>query len=346
MNSKLLNRIAAFHHRNDLECEEEKGSNEHGWLGFVLSLLIPVVVLKWYLEMVPEALAEPGFGGSPVFDMSYFGRYDIPDKGVVAWAGFVCGEGRLGSFFAVSPCTTFSLAFHSHLKPYSTSLDINLQHPRVGLGDALAPHCGRWLMNEERSKACGVPETSRRSEWGWTPKWKLFIKCLVRKCSRSHDHITYDGKYTQPSAAYWQGLACVLALAWSRRFEVIVGKGAYVSIALGLGDGVSYEVFLASTCQTKAAWRWIGTSFISAQETVVAPWAREAEALQRGDLFLVFPSVPNGAPCASAGGRCYSVNRDTNRAKVFCIIVRFEEVGSEMLAPLAPVLLQMDDLFH
>ena len=112
----------------------------------------------------------------------------------------------------------------------------------------------RWLKQWRRLLALGAKEAFLASCMYGSVHQKEFVfvgvnvkvELLERRCSRNHDHIRIEGRYTRPSAVYCDGLADALAkffrdhlLAHRRseeRLDVHVG---------GLEDQISNELCLS-----------------------------------------------------------------------------------------------------
>ena len=340
-NPKLQSRTAALHRIHDAHFEEEDVFEEREEEGEEVSrpigLYFDFIELCGGAGVVSRELVRLGCVCGPVFDISYSKRYDITDKRVFAWIAFMCEEGRLKSFLAAPPCTTFSPAAHPCLRTYKLPLGIDPSHPRVVHGNAMAFSCGGLLMVAKRTRTPGMMETPRRSKLRWTPQWKqlkslgadevLLASCeygsphqkefafltvamnarsLARKCSRTHKRITIEGRYTKPSATYCEGLARALALVFVKHIEAISESATEGAKVQGLEDVLSNEVLLSSSWQPRASWKWRGSSHINILEAAAALRAHEAEALRGGDFRFVSFIDSNVALCAITRGRSSS----------------------------------------
>ena len=340
-NPRLQSRTAALHRIHDEAFEEVDHEDEQIWhdeeIDRPVGLCFDFIELCGGAGVVTKEACRLGLTCGPIFDLSYSRRYDITDRRVFSWVTFMCEEGRLLSFLAAPPCTTFSPAAHPCLRTYRQPLGIDPKHPRVVHGNKMAFSCMGLLLVGKRTKTPGMMETPRRSKLRWTPQWKrlrvlgadevhlasceygsphqkelalltvsMRAQSLARKCSRNHAHIRIEGKFTKPSATYCAGLATALARTFAK--HVLWRKEADEATGgkQGLEDVLTNEVLLSSNWEVYASWKWKGSSHINILETAAALRAYEAEALKGGDLRFVSMIDSHVALCALTRGRSAS----------------------------------------
>ena len=340
-NPRLQSRTMALHRIRD-ESYEELDVDDF-WPEDVPEVSRPIGLRFGFIEIcggagvVTRALCELGVVCGPVLDISYSRRYDICDKRVFSWLAFMCEEGRLRSFLAAPPCTTFSPAAHPCLRTYKQPLGLDPRHPRVIHGNDMAFSCLGLLMVAKRTHTPGMMETPRRSKLRWTPQWKALRRLgadevhlascaygsihqkefalitmsmdarrLGKRCSRDHRHIRIEGKFTKPSATYCHGLAVALARVFAD--HILVVEEAYEAFQepRGLEDALSNEVLLSSPWEVVASWKWKGSAHINLLEMASALRAYEAEAIRGGDLRFVEMIDSHVALCALTRGRSSS----------------------------------------
>ena len=203
-NPRLQTKTAALHRIRHADFEEVEQKDDLPWAEE--SAPRPVGLRYDFIELcggagvVTEELTKLGAVCGPVFDLSYSRRYDITDRRVFAWVAFMCEEGRLRSFMAAPPCTTFSPAAHPCLQTYKKPLGIDPRHPRVVHGNDMAFSCMGLLMVGKRTKTPRMMETPRRSKLRWTPQW---IRLRALGADEVHLASCAYGSPHQRSLLYW-----------------------------------------------------------------------------------------------------------------------------------------------
>ena len=195
--------------------------------------------------------------------------------------------------------------------------------------------CMSLMLVAMRLGVCGMLENPRRSKMRWTPHWRrlralgakevhlascaygsphqkefalmtVSMNCasLAEKCSRDHQHIPIQGKYTKPSAVYCHGLAVAIAKVFFAHFALMQNLSATTAInASGLEDVLTNEVAVGSSWQEGSSWTWRGSSHINVLEVAAAVRTLEAEALRGGDARFVNLVDSNVALCVLKRGR-------------------------------------------
>ena len=320
-NPRLQSRTAALHRIKDAWFEEVEETNswdpDHLHVDHPVGLSFDFIEVCGGAGVVTKQLVLRGVVCGPILDISYSKRYDITDRRVFEWLAFMLEEGRLKTLMAAPPCATFSPAAFPSLRSYRKPLGYNLTHPRVVHGNDMAFSCLGLLMVGKSSPS--MMETTRRSKLRWTPQWKqpraigadevhlasceygsphqkefalitvaMNARSLARKCSRNHEHIRIQGKYTKPSATYCEGLACAIAEVFKKHILAIAHQDFSHDLKTqGLEDILTNEVLLCSEWRTLSSWKWRGSSHINILETAAAMRAHEEEALRGGDIRFV-----------------------------------------------------------
>ena len=150
------------------------------------------------------------------------------------------------------------------------------------------------MMTARRTGAFGMGETPLRSKMRWLKVWKRIValgaseilldSCaygsihqkgfcflainmnasgLSKRCTKDHEHVRIEGRFTKNSAIYCDGLASALARCFR---DPIVSKINLESVVdfkkEGLEDIVTNDVCQTHEwCLTKQ-WRWRGRSYI------------------------------------------------------------------------------------
>ena len=112
---------------------------------------------------------------------------------------------------------------------------------------------------------------------------------MARPCTRDHDHVRIQGKFTKGSATYCDGLA--RALAETFRDHLLRREKAERSAELkadGLEDVVSNDLALSYNWVTEDAWRWKGKSHINILESASTLRLMRKLARGGGDVRAVY----------------------------------------------------------
>ena len=340
-NLALQSRTASLHRIHDASFEELEEEDDQGPDTDVhrpIGLSFDFIELCGGAGVVTKQMILLGFVCAPVFDISYSRRYDVTNRKVFAWIAFMCESGRLRSFLAAPPCTTFSPAAHPCLRSYKQPLGFDRRHPRVLQGNDLAFSCLGTMLVARRTRTPGMLETTRRSKLRWTPQWigmkrlgadeihlasceygsphqkefalltvSMNAKSLAKKCSRQHVHVRVQGKYTKASATYCEGLARAIAQVFARHLRKRAGLETEChNTSAGLEDALSNEVLRGADWEEISSWNWKGSSHINILEVAAALRAYEKEALRGGDLRFVEMVDSNVALCSLVRGRSSS----------------------------------------
>ena len=341
-NPVFPSRTAALHRLHDEWFEEEEDKREEALLEEdvkrPLGLHFDFIEICGGAGVVTKALEDLGVSCGPIFDLSYSLQYDITNKRVFEWLAFMCEEGRLRSFMAAPPCTTFSPAAHPALRSYKKPLGFCRRHPRVLHGNALAFSSMGLMMVARRTRVCGMLETTRTSKIRWTPQWKrlraagadevhlascsygsqhqkefalltvwMMAQSLAKKCTRDHSHIRIQGQFTKASATYCPGLARAIANVFAQHLRCRAIEEQELDLrAEGLEDALSNDVLLGSDWKVEDSWRWKGSSHINLLEIASVLRSYEHEAKGGGDSRFTNFVDSNVGLCALTRGRSSS----------------------------------------
>ena len=190
----------------------------------------------------------------------------------------------------------------------------------------------------KRNDAMGLLEQPRRSKMRWLDIWKALVelgmeeiflascsygscrmkefcfgainmeaKRLARPCTRDHDHVRIQGKFTKGSAAYCDGLALALAETFHDHLlrRDAAERAAYLRTD-GLEDVVSNDVALSYEWATEDAWRWKGKSHINILESAATLRLMRRLAKEGGDLRAVYLGDSHVSRSSLARGRTSS----------------------------------------
>ena len=249
--------------------------------------------------VVTEELVRLSVVCGPVLDISISYQYDLTSLRVIEWLLYMMEAKRLMSFLTSPPCTTFSPAAYPPLRTYKVPMGFDVHHPRVFLGNQLAFSSLTLIVAALRYQVFGLAETPLRSKMRWLRHWRraiqlgarevhlascaygsihekkfcflgagMKVELLHRKCTKDHQHVRIQGKYTKASAIYCRGLAVSLArffrdhLAARRRAE----ERLEVS-TVGLEDVVTNDLCQTLPWRVGESWRWRFSSHINILET-------------------------------------------------------------------------------
>ncbi len=288
--------------------------------------------------MVTLELSRMGCVCGPVLDLTYSRQYDLTDYDVIAWCIFMMEDGRLRSFLVAPPCTTFSPAAFPALRSYQEPQGFDVHHPRVELGNRLAFASLCLLFAALRLKVAGLGEQPRRSKMRWLKQWRRLLQLgaretwtascsfgsvhqkefafisvgidatpLHRPCTKDHDHIPMQGRFTKPSAVYTPGLARAIALLFKEYLDQLDGAMRRCELnAEGLEDQITNDLSTTLRWRTSSVWRWKGLSHINILEMAATLKLYRELAHEGGDLKFVFLSDSHVARSSLARGRTSS----------------------------------------
>lgn len=256
----------------------------------------------------------------PVFDLSLSPHYDLKSHKVINWVCFMLEDDRLESFFVSPPCTTFSPAAHPACRSYKQPRGFDQASPKVWLGKALAFASIACLLVALRMKKFGLCENPRRSKMRWLEEWQrllslgaeevtlascaygsihqkefamigvnMKVQLLHRSCTRDHQHVRIQGKFTKPSAVYCHGLAVALAVFFADHLRAKSASIQRLAIdPVGLEDVLTNEVAVALDWKLEDVWAWKKSVHINVLESASILKLFRLVAREGGDIRLPF----------------------------------------------------------
>ncbi|CAK0892050.1 unnamed protein product [Prorocentrum cordatum] len=120
-------------------------------------------------------LASQGVLVGPVIDISYSRHYDLSSCRLMEWAAWMLYEGRILTFAAEPPCTTFSPAAHPAVRSCRQPIGFNRSDPKTRLGNLLAFRCMLLMLVGLRVEAPGGLEQPRLSKMAWLQEWSRLL---------------------------------------------------------------------------------------------------------------------------------------------------------------------------
>eukprot|EP00435_Cladocopium_sp_Y103_P022128 s659_g5.t1 len=324
-NVPLLGRAAAILHTHDEDYEATPFA-EDDILQADATVHRPIGLRFQFCEVfggagvVTKYAIELGIICAPVLDISHSKHYDIGNFRVIQWINFMLEEKRILAVLLAPPCTTFSPAAYPSLRSYENPLGFDRTHPRVLHGNLMAGAGISVLLTCRRTNSFGMLEQTRRPKMKWTTMWtnmfglgaseislascsygsihmkefsflgmNMDLESLARPCTRDHQHVRIEGKYTKASATYTPELAKAIAQVFknhldrAERFEE-----KCVLRTDGLEDPISNDVAVAYEWHKTDAWRWKGSSHINLLETASTLRLMRKLAKEGGDSRTVY----------------------------------------------------------
>ena len=289
--------------------------------------------------VVTKYLCQMNVVCAPVMDISFSLQYDLMDVRVVEWLIFMLESKRIHAVLLAPPCTTFSPAAYPPCRSYENPLGFNRSEFKVYHGTKLA-HASLCIMfTTMRTDSLGLLEQPRRSKMRWLATWKRLVEMgmeehflascsfgsihmkefcfaavnmqaesLDRPCTRDHNHIKIEGKFTRPSATYVDGLAYELACVFKRNLDAMHKALQATEVAVeGLEDPVSNDVALAYEWKVEDSWRWKGSSHINVLETASTLRLMRRLARGGGDVRATYLGDSHVSRSCMAKGRSSSL---------------------------------------
>ena len=289
--------------------------------------------------VVTKHLCQMNVVCAPVMDISFSLQYDLMNVRVVEWLIFMLESKRIHAVLLAPPCTTFSPAAYPPCRSYENPLGFNRSEFKVYHGTKLA-HASLCIMfTTMRTDSLGLLEQPRRSKMRWLAAWKRLVEMgmeehflascsfgsihmkefcfaavnmraesLDRPCTRDHNHIKIEGKFTRPSATYVDGLAYELACVFKRNLDAMHRAMQATTIAVdGLEDPVSNDVALAYEWKVEDSWKWKGSSHINVLETASTLRLMRRLARGGGDLRATYLGDSHVSRSCMAKGRSSSL---------------------------------------
>ena len=283
--------------------------------------------------VVTRHLCNMGVVCAPVLDISYSPHYDLKVPRTLSWVIFMLEQRRLKAVLVAPPCTTFSPAAYPPVRSYKNPRGFIRALWKVRHGNRLASSGMIVMFAVRRNDAMGLLEQPRRSKMRWLDIWRCLVELsmeevflascaygschmkefcfgainmivnhLARPCTRDHDHVRIQGKFTKGSATYCDGLAEALA----ETFRDHLLRRERAEKAEGLEDVVSNDLALAYPWETEDAWRWKGKSHINILESAATLRLMRKLARGGGDIRAVYLGDSHVSRSSLARGRTSS----------------------------------------
>ncbi|CAL1156117.1 unnamed protein product, partial [Cladocopium goreaui] len=298
--------------------------------------------------VVTKYLCQMNVVCAPVMDISFSLQYDLMDVRVVEWLIFMLESKRIHAVLLAPPCTTFSPAAYPPCRSYENPLGFNRSEFKVYHGTKLA-HASLCIMfTTMRTDSLGLLEQPRRSKMRWLATWKRLVEMgmeehflascsfgsihmkefcfaavnmqaesLDRPCTRDHNHIKIEGKFTRPSATYVDGLAYELACVFKRNLDAMHKALQATEVAVeGLEDPVSNDVALAYEWKVEDSWRWKGSSHINVLETASTLRLMRRLARGGGDVRATYLGDSHVSRSCMAKGRLMPADHPSRGASI------------------------------
>ena len=271
----------------------------------------------------------------PVFDLAISPQYDLSSLLALRWITHMLTVGRLDSFLVSPPCTTYSPAAHPCIRSYACPEGFDLTDERTLLGNLLAYHALCLLFVALRLGLCGLGEQPRRSKMRWLKVWRrlkalgmeevhlasccfgsqhqkefcfagvnMRVHLLHRPCTRDHEHVRIEGRFTKPSATYVPLLGEALAVFF--RDHLVAKQKARQTLHLrtdGLEDQLSNELSVALEWHHYDSWVWRKRSHINVLETGAILRLMRRIAEEGGDKRILYLADSHVARSVVARGR-------------------------------------------
>ena len=288
---------------------------------------------------VSAKASELGLVVAPVLDITYSPNYNLKNHRVLCWLNFLLESGRLLAFLVEPPCTTISPAAYPPLRTYKQPLGICIENPRV-IDDTLLAHASLSLMfTAKRTRSLGMAEQPRRSKVRWLKTWTQMLQLgakevhlascacgsphqkeftflyinmdaawLHRPCTRDHQHVKIEGKFTNPSAMYCDGLAAALASVFAEHIHMVKAIANDCDLDIhGLESPLPTDIAVGARWEVRDAWRWKKSSHINLLEASSTLKLMRSVARERPDSRFVYLSDSHVARSALARGRTSSI---------------------------------------
>ena len=266
--------------------------------------------------VVTREIIKLGIVAGPVFDLSVSPQFDMVDHKVLRWIIFMMEQGRLMSWLCSPPCTSFSPAAHPAVRSYACPEGFDQTNRKVIIGNTLAYGMLTLMMTARRTGVFGMGETPLRSKMRWLKVWRRIValgasevlldSCaygsihqkgfcfltinmnaggLSKRCTRDHEHVRIEGKYTKNSAIYCDGLASALARCFRNHITSRINLEKVFDFKKeGLEDIVTNDVCQTHEWRLTRQWRWRGRSHINILETSAAMKLNALMARRGGDV--------------------------------------------------------------
>ena len=303
---------------------------------------------------IGACLARKGWTVGPLLDLSASPQYDWTSRRLFSWLCHLVESGLVDAIFISPPCTTYSAAAFPPLRSYRLPYGFDPRHPRTRLGNILAL---RSLALTHTCHRYGIPcalEQPRTSKMASLPPWKAVaalplaaevftVGCafgmahmkpwrfltvafdasrVARRCTRDHQHVRVQGKYTKDSAVYPDALASELADAYAEGIRSRLAALERCALdAEGLESPYVNELALSKEWITCKVWAWRRPTHINLLETASVYRLCKQLAYDSGPLRFCSLCDSNVARCAITKGRSpsHGLTKGLKRIAAVCL---------------------------
>ena len=289
---------------------------------------------------ISDGLSAFGWVVGPPLDLGESPEYDMKLPHLMRWLSFLISEGRLWSFFASPPCTTFSIMRRPQLRDRENVFGYDPWEPQTQTGNILGQRGFQLLHLGRRYYVPGVLETPNSSKLKNLPSWghqeskpeaccvrvdscrygsihlKPFkflgvhvdLRPIALRCICKEKHVKVEGAFTKSSATYTDELAAALAAALH---TAILAKKDFhrsqdeIEVA-GLESQLSNLVMKSSPWRVHKDWKFKRMRHINLLELAAVEELVKDLAAGRGSSRISNFVDSNVVRCAVSKGRSSS----------------------------------------
>ena len=323
---------------------------------------------------VSVAMQRRGFSVCCPIDISRSSELNLAWAHVASWLAFMISEKRVKSFICEPPCTTFSLMRRPALRSKEFPYGFNPLDAQTSDGNMLAHRSFQLLFVGMCEDVTGLIETVFAGKMRYLPAWKHLenhpkfswcrtdscaygsphlksfrfmgvnadLRPLHGRCSKDHEHVRVEGKFTMGPAIYTEALADALAEVMARgvaRLETEARALDSVKVD-GLESQLVNEVAVASTWKTLKVWEHKKVDHINLFELESVYKLACELAMRRKSLRPVCLVDSVVTRCAASKGRSSSLRLSTVLRKLGSICAA---CGLYFTLPFVPTRLNASD---
>ena len=288
---------------------------------------------------VSKYLGDMGWTIGPVIDLDRSEHFNLCSLRLMSWLLHLLEQGLLDSYLVQPPCTTFSPAQYPASRSYAEPRGYDPTEEKTLIGTTLALRALTLMYVASKYEAPGVLEQPKRTKMKRLEEWQfltqnglcheetaascmygsihlkefVFLCCHVdssvfhTKCSRDHEHVRVEGRFTKESATYVDGLAFALARCFDRALEKKLRLQSYHdSKPRGLENPLCNDALLSCRWKTVSCWRWKRPKHINVHETSAVLSLNKRLALSSPKTRNVVALDPNVGLCSLVKGRSSS----------------------------------------
>lgn len=330
-----------------------EGDIEHEEIPRPLGLRFQFLEVCGGSGVVTHELLKLGVVCGPVLDLSTSRQFNLCEHRLVEWVLFLLEDDRLDSVMIAPPCTSYSPAAYPCVRSYRQPRGFDQSNEKVRIGNLLAFATLAILMVCLRLAKMALAEQPRRSKMRWLVEWQRLLKMgarethlascsfgsihqkefalisanmqvdlLHRPCTKDHQHVKIEGKWTKPSAIYCEGLAIAFANFYKQHLDAMVEARIRLDLAAdGLEDLLSNDLLMGLSWKEKSSWKWRGSSHINILELAAYIRMLRHVAEEGGDERIPYFIDSHVARCCISRGRSSagSLRRGLQKAAALCL---------------------------